>query len=210
MSSRRTLVLGTTNRKKGEELAGLLGPVGLEVRTLADFAETLDVEETGDTFAANAALKATRQARRLDHWVLGEDSGLLVDALDGAPGVFSARYSGPEATDETNNAQLLAELGNTSLEKRTARYACHMTLADPTGRIVAETEGCCRGRITFEPRGRNGFGYDPLFELVEYHRTFGELGPTVKATLSHRSRAARQLVAQLAAILGSGGWVADR
>jgi XTP/dITP diphosphohydrolase len=206
MTAHPSLVLGTTNRKKGGELAVLLAAVGLEILTLADFPNVLDVEETGDTFAANAALKATQQARHLNRWVLGEDSGLIVDALDGAPGVFSARYSGPGATDASNNARLLADLGDTPLAERTAHYACHMTLSDPTGQIAAETEGACRGRILFEPHGQNGFGYDPLFELVEYHHTFGQLGATVKATLSHRARAARQLAPQLIRLVDEGRW----
>ena len=106
----RLLLLGTHNRKKAVELALLLEPHGFRLRTLADYADALDVEETGDTFEVNAALKATQQARKLGAWVLGEDSGLSVDALGGAPGVFSARYSGPRATDLMNNARLLQEL----------------------------------------------------------------------------------------------------
>ncbi|MCX7426811.1 MAG: non-canonical purine NTP pyrophosphatase [Planctomycetia bacterium] len=200
------LVLGTTNRKKGAELAVLFAAVGLEVRTLADFDDALDVEETGETFADNAALKATRQARHLNRWVLGEDSGLMVDALGGQPGVFSARYSGPGATDASNNARLLAMLGDTPVEKRAARYACHMALSDPSGTIAAVVEEYCCGRILFEPRGSHGFGYDPLFELIEYHRTFGQLGPTVKSVLSHRARAARRLVPKLIRLVDSGRW----
>ena len=200
------LVLGTTNRKKGAELAVLFGAAGVEIRTLADFADALDVEETGETFADNAALKATRQARYLNQWVLGEDSGLMVDALRGEPGVFSARYSGPGATDASNNARLLAALGDTPVEKRAARYACHMAIADPSGTIAAEVEEYCRGRILFEPRGSHGFGYDPLFELVEYHGTFGQLGPTAKSVLSHRARAARRLVPKLIRLVDSGRW----
>jgi len=193
----RTIVLGTNNRKKGEELARLLAPLGLSLRTLADFAEAIDVAEEGDTFAANAALKAVAQARQLQQWVLAEDSGLVVDVLGGAPGVYSARWSGPGATDATNNAQMLQKLADTPWEQRTARYICHMTLADPEGEIRAESEACCRGRIVFAPRGSHGFGYDPLFEVVEYHRTFAELGPIVKSYLSHRARAARRLTPYL-------------
>ncbi|NLE39239.1 MAG: non-canonical purine NTP pyrophosphatase [Pirellulaceae bacterium] len=206
MSDRPCLVLGTNNRKKGAELAELLLPIGLHVATLADFPEAADVEETGATFAENAALKATQQAKRLGRWVLGEDSGLAVDALGGEPGIVSARYSGRGATDASNNAHLLTQLGAIPLERRTAHYVCHMTLADPAGTIVAESEAECRGRILFEQRGTNGFGYDPLFELVEYHRTFGQLGPVVKACLSHRARAARQLIPQLVRLLDSGVW----
>jgi XTP/dITP diphosphohydrolase len=192
--SARVLVLGTRNRKKAIELVDLLAPFGIELRTLSDCPQALEVEETGDTFAANAALKATVQARHLGQWVLGEDSGLCVDALGGAPGVISARYSGPKATDEENNRKLLAELGNRPPEQRTAHYVCHATLSDPNGQVLADSEGRCYGRIRAEGSGNAGFGYDPLFEIVEYHRTFGELGATVKSVLSHRSRALRQIV----------------
>ena len=193
-----TLVLGTRNRKKGEELAELLAPWGFTVVTLADIPDAIDVVESGDSFAANAALKATQQARHLGRWVLADDSGLEVDALGGAPGVYSARFAGPNATDEQNNAELLKRLGDTPLEMRTARYECHVTLADPTGAIRADSHDECRGRIRFEPAGTHGFGYDPLFEVVEYHRTFSELGPQVKRALSHRSRALRAILPKLA------------
>ncbi len=198
------LVLGTGNRKKGLELAALFGPLGIDLRTLADFPEAIDVEETGDTFAANATLKAVEQARHLDRWVLAEDSGLVVDALDGAPGIYSARYSGPGANDDSNNRLLLERLSGVPQQKRTAHYVCHTVLCDPAGEICAESEATCRGRMLTAPRGTNGFGYDPLFELVEYHRSFGELGPRVKACLSHRARAARLLVPQLMLLIDSG------
>ena len=200
------LVLGTRNRKKAGELVQLLAPFGFTLKTLDDFPNSLEVDETGDTFAANAALKACQQALHLGHWVLGEDSGLAVDALRGRPGVLSARFSGEAATDESNNRLLLQELGKTPLEKRTAHYVCHATLADPSGTVRAESEARCHGRIRFEPAGNGGFGYDPLFEVVEYHRTFGELGPVVKSVLSHRGRALRQLIPQFIALARSGAW----
>jgi len=199
-------VLGTANRKKVDELAGLLAPAGVRWQTLADFAGALDVAEEGDTFAANAVLKATRQARHLRRWLLADDSGLTVDALGGAPGVLSHRYSGPDATDASNNRLLLEQLGSLPAEKRTARFVCHMVLSDPEGQIRAESEGYCQGRIAFELRGAQGFGYDPLFEVVEYHRTFGELGLAVKACLSHRARAARLILPALADLADSGQW----
>ncbi len=205
-SPQSLLVLGTANRKKGLELVELFTPWRFQVETLADYPEAISVVEDGTTFAANAALKATQQARHLRRWVLGEDSGLMVTALSGAPGVLSARYSGPNATDETNNRRLLEALGRTPLEQRTAQYVCHMTLADPSGTIRAESEAYCRGRILFAPRGTQGFGYDPLFEIVEYHRTFAELGAVVKACLSHRARAARQLLPALVALRDRGQW----
>jgi len=195
--SRPPLVIGTHNRKKGAELAELLTPLGFEVRTLDDFPDAIEVVEDGDTFAANAALKATQQARHLGQWVLADDSGLAVDLLRGAPGVYSARFAGPHADDAANNEKLLADLGGSPLENRTAHYVCHVTVADASGIVRAEARGVCHGRIRFQAEGKNGFGYDPLFEVVEYHRTFGELGPHVKRALSHRSRALRAIVPEL-------------
>jgi len=202
------LVLGTGNRKKLLELQDLFGPLGLELSTLSDWPHAVQVEETGETFADNARLKATEQARALKAWVLGEDSGLAVDALGGRPGVYSARYSGPDATDALNNAKLLKELGDNPLERRGARYVCHMTLSDPSGQVRAESEADCRGRILKDARGGQGFGYDPLFEIPEYHCTFAELGLAVKWALSHRSRAGRELFPQLARLLRGGEWIA--
>lgn len=197
MSTPPLLVLGTHNRKKAVELAELLLPAGIRVQTLEDFSEPIEVEETGTTFAENAVLKASVQARHLGHWVLGEDSGLVVDALKGAPGVYSARYSGPNATDESNNELLLEQLGDTPAARRIAHYVCHAALANPAGEIVVQHEAYCHGRIRFGGSGTAGFGYDPLFEIVEYHRTFGELGARVKACLSHRSRAVRHIVPEI-------------
>jgi XTP/dITP diphosphohydrolase len=202
----RLIVLGSHNRKKLLELAELLEPHGFELKTLADFPQAIAVEETGQTFAENARLKARVQAQNLGQWVLGEDSGLSVDALDGAPGVYSARFSDPGATDERNNDLLLSKLKDIPLDKRTAHYTCYAALSDPQGNIRAESEGQCRGRILFERAGSGGFGYDPLFEVVECHRTFGELSPAVKAVLSHRSRAIRLLVPQLLNLVRSGTW----
>jgi XTP/dITP diphosphohydrolase len=218
----QALVIGTHNRKKGIELAELLAPRCFSVVTLDDVPNAIEVVEDGDSFAANARLKASQQAVHLGRWVLADDSGLAVDALGGAPGVYSARFAllggtprvrdgcsdsttpvaepqgvPPGAIDELNNRCLLEKLGNTPLEKRTAHYVCHVTVADPTGAIRAESCDICRGRIRFKPVGTNGFGYDPLFEVVEYHRTFGELGTHVKQALSHRSRALRAIVPKL-------------
>jgi XTP/dITP diphosphohydrolase len=204
----RLLVLGSRNRKKLGELAELLQPHGFALKTLADFPDSIEVEETGQTFAENARLKAIVQARHLKLWVLGEDSGLSVDHLDGAPGVYSARFSGPEATDERNNQLLLEKLRSVPLDQRTAHYTCYAALSDPDGIVRAESEGICRGRILFEPAGSGGFGYDPLFEVIECHRTFGELDSAVKAVLSHRSRAIRQLVPQIVKLMETGAWPA--
>jgi XTP/dITP diphosphohydrolase len=198
------LVLGTRNAKKAVELRELLAPYDVALTTLADFPQAIDVVEDGDSFAANAMLKATQQARHLQHWVVGEDSGLCVDALDGAPGIYSARYSGAEATDAANNEHLLQQLRDVPLQQRTAHYVCHITLSDPTGQIHADCEATCQGRIRFQPAGGAGFGYDPLFEIVEYHRTFGQLGEAVKSMLSHRARAMRLFVPQVTELLQRG------
>lgn len=191
------LILGTHNRKKGVELQQLLDPFGFELKTLAEVSNAIEVVEDGDSFQANAHLKATQQALNLGAWVLGEDSGIRVDALGGEPGIYSARFSGEGATDDRNNAFLLEKLKGVPTAKRTAHYVCHMSLSDPDGNVRVDCEEICRGRILQAPRGAGGFGYDPLFEIPEYHATFGELGAAVKAMLSHRSRAMRQFVPQL-------------
>lgn len=185
----------------------LLAPLGIEVLTLADFRDAVDVIEDGETFAANAAKKACEQAQHLGRWVLGEDSGLVVDALDGAPGVYSARFAGEDADDAANNRHLLEQLAGVPDAQRTAHYVCHAALADPMGNIRAESEGRCHGRIIHMPRGSAGFGYDPLFLIPEYHRTFGQLGGTVKACLSHRARALRRLLPDLRKLTRGGKWV---
>lgn len=206
MATERILVLGTGNVKKGIELADLLAPYGLVLKTLADFDDPLEVVEDGDSFAANAALKATQQARHLGHWTLGEDSGISVAALDGAPGIYSARFSGEGATDESNNQHLIEKLGQTPLEKRQAHYTCHMALSDPHGDVRESVECHCHGRIRFEAAGTAGFGYDPYFEVPEYHKSFGQLGDKVKSLLSHRARAMRQLVPKLHRLILDGHW----
>lgn len=201
-----TLILGTRNKKKLGELVGLLAPHGFELRTLSDYPHAIEVAETGQRFAENAALKAIQQAKHLGAWVLGEDSGLSVDALDGAPGVYSARFAGDDASDERNNDLLLDKLRDVPLERRTAHYTCHATLSDPTGQIQADVEDYCPGRIRFERQGTGGFGYDPLFEVVEYGLTFGELPSEVKARISHRAKAIKRLVPMILGLVERGIW----
>lgn len=198
------LILGTHNPKKGIELSDLLAPLGITVETLAHYPGSIDVIEDGDSFAANAKKKACEQARHLGQWVLGEDSGICVDALEGRPGIYSARFAGPDATDPENNQLLLDKLRSLPIEQRTAHYSCHMALSDPLGNICAESESHCCGRIRYEEAGNHGFGYDPLFEIIEYHRTFGELGPAMKAAISHRARAMALLLPQLHKLLQGG------
>ncbi len=197
------LVVGTRNRKKGLELAGLLALPELDLRTLDDYPQVVGVAETGTTFEENARLKASGYARQVGQWVLADDSGICVDALKGAPGVDSAIYAGQSATDEQNNQRLLSELAGVGPERRTAHYVCHVSLADPQGAIRLEARDECHGRILTEYRGVGGFGYDPLFELIEYHRTFGELSPEVKRCLSHRARALRKIAPELLQLLAA-------
>jgi XTP/dITP diphosphohydrolase len=197
----RQLVLASRNAKKSQEIAGLLAPRGFELHSLKDFPEAPVVEETGSTFAENAALKATQVARSTGHWTLADDSGLMVDALDGAPGIYSARYAGESATDADNNRKLLQALRDVPPEKRGAQFVCHLAVSDPQGAVRVSVGGHCRGRIVEEDRGDQGFGYDPLFLILEYHRTFGQLGIAVKSCLSHRARAFARLLPALERVM---------
>ncbi len=191
------LVIGTRNAKKRIELLEILGDLGIELHDLTRYPDAPEVEEDGDTFEANARKKAVVLARALNAWVLGEDSGLVVPALGGAPGVYSARYAGKQGDDEANNDKLLAELANHPDDQRSAYYVCTAALADPTGEVRVVVEGRCGGVILKERRGSGGFGYDPLFLIPEYHQTFGELSARVKHALSHRGRAMLQLRSRL-------------
>ena len=197
------IVVASRNRKKTEEIRDLLEPRGIQVVSVADFVGAPEPIEDGETFAENAAKKATEIARHLQRGTIGEDSGLRVDALGGAPGVYAARFAGEPSDDERNNAKLIAELDGVPDDKRGAEYVCHVALADPDGAVRLNVEATCRGRITREPRGTHGFGYDPYFLIPEYHRTFAELGPAVKRHLSHRARAFERLIPQLVRILRS-------
>jgi XTP/dITP diphosphohydrolase len=187
------LVVGTRNPKKREEILEILDGLGIDVRDLTGWLDAPEVVEDGATFEANARKKAVELARHLKHWVLGEDSGLVVPALSGRPGVYSARYAGKQGDDEANNNRLLAELTPLPDDQRAAYYVCSAVVADPQGEVRAAAEGRCHGGIIRERRGTGGFGYDPLFLIPEYHRTFGELSARVKHALSHRGRALAQL-----------------
>jgi XTP/dITP diphosphohydrolase len=187
------LILGTRNRKKCQEIAEILGDLGLELQDLTLWPSAGEVVEDGETFEANARKKASQLATGLHQWVLGEDSGLVVPALGLQPGVYSARYAGKQGDDEANNDKLLAKLARLPPEKRAAYYVCTAALADPQGEVHAVVEGRCHGVIIHERRGHGGFGYDPLFLIPEYHKTFGELSSRVKHALSHRARALAQL-----------------
>lgn len=208
--SKPIILLGSGNRHKGIEMGRVLAPTGIEIVTLADFPDAPTVVEDGESFAENAAKKARENALYFKRWTVAEDSGLSVDALDGAPGIYSARFSGPDATDERNNDLLLEKLKGLPPERRAARYTCSMALADPNGAIRFACEEYCRGRILTERRGQNGFGYDPLFEVIEYHRTFGELSPALKSAVSHRARSTRRLLPVLFRLTAEGGIKNDK
>lgn len=196
------LVVGTRNAKKRLELMEILSGTGIELRDLSSYPSAPEVEEDGSTFEENARKKATELARALGEWVLGEDSGLVVPALKGRPGVYSARYAGRQGDDEANNDRLLAELAPLAEEARAAYYVCTAAVAAPGGEVKAVVEGRCHGRILRERRGSGGFGYDPLFLVPEYHRTFGELSARVKHALSHRGRALARLRPELVRLRG--------
>lgn len=191
------IVLASRNRKKAAEITDLLAPYHFEVVPVTEFPDVPEVVEDGTSFAENAAKKATEVALAIDQWVIGEDSGLCVDALNGAPGIYSARFSGDDATDEENNDKLLTELRDVADTKRGAGYVCSIALSDPAGTVQVAIEGTCRGRIMTERQGSGGFGYDPLFLIPEFHQTFGELSPAVKRCLSHRARAFARFIPSL-------------
>ncbi len=190
-----TLVFATRNKGKIAELSGLVAPLGLEVISAAELGAP-DVEEDGETFEDNAVKKAREVATATGLPALADDSGLKVDALDGAPGVYSARFAGPEATDADNNRLLLQRLQGVDTERRGAHFFCAMAFADPRGALgdaVEVTRGRCHGVILEELRGDGGFGYDPLFFVPDRDQTFAELGAGVKNTISHRARAMEQM-----------------
>jgi len=195
----KTVLLATRNRHKQKELQDMLADLDIRVMSLADVPALPEVEEDGETFAENAAKKARVTAESSGEICLADDSGLVVDALDGRPGVYSARFAGPGASDEENNALLLQMLREVPEEKRGARFVCVIAIAVPRGKLYL-VEGTCPGKIGFVPGGAGGFGYDPLFIPQGYRQSFAELGDGVKNTISHRARAlarARPLLQEL-------------
>ena len=193
--SARTLVIASGNAGKIREFAGLLEHLPLTVNPQP---EGMEVEETGLTFAENARIKARAVAAATGHWALADDSGLSVDALDGAPGVFSARYA---ESDPARIARLLQELGDT--DNRSAYFSAALCIAAPDGSVLVEVEGRCDGVITTTPRGAEGFGYDPIFEVLGTGQTFAEMDRERKKSHSHRGRAFTLLEPQLHQLLAA-------
>jgi XTP/dITP diphosphohydrolase len=197
---RRHITIASRNPGKTHEFRDLLG-AEFEVGDLCNREELAPVEETGKTFEENAIIKAVAASRHCAGWILGDDSGLEVDSLGGAPGIYSARYAGAGATDRDNIAKLSDELANCCHEQRTARFRCVLALAEGRN-VLATFTGTVEGRIIDQPRGAGGFGYDPLFLPAGFDQTFAELPAAVKNTVSHRAVACQKLRAYLATLSG--------
>jgi len=185
--------MATRNPGKIRELEAILQDTGVKLLSLADFPELPEIPEEGATFADNAAAKALEVARLTGLPALADDSGLMVDALGGAPGVFSARYAQDRTsphppTDADNWGKLLDEMHDIPRGQRRARFVCELALATPGGRLL-RARGECAGVIAFQPQGDTGFGYDPVFWVPEYAATMAQLGPEIKNKISHRARA---------------------
>ncbi|MFG0328290.1 MAG: RdgB/HAM1 family non-canonical purine NTP pyrophosphatase [Phycisphaerales bacterium] len=207
----KTLLIATSNPHKVDEIRAVLAPLGFQILSLDALGHDLEEpEEDGATFEANAQIKARYYANATGRVCLADDSGLEVDALGGAPGVLSARYAGTGRTraerDEANNLKLLKALHGVPDEKRQARFVCAMCVASPDGEILAETRGEFPGVIGHEPKGVNGFGYDPLLYLLDARRTSAELPPDEKNARSHRGQASRLMAAKLRELQAASVW----
>lgn len=199
----KEIIVATKNRGKALDFIGMFEPLGFEVKTLHDYDEIKDVEETGTTFEENAVIKAEVVAKRLGKIVIADDSGLIVDALNGEPGIYSARYAGEHKDDEANIDKVLKKLKSVPDHERTARYYCALALAFPDGRTTT-VNGTCEGIIRHERRGTNGFGYDPIFYMNELGKTMAEITLEEKNQISHRAEAMRKLKDILPVIMGAG------
>ena len=195
---KQIIVLATTNKGKTKEMKEILKGYPIEIKNLSDFGPIPEVIEDGDTFDDNAYKKASFTAKVLGFPALADDSGLCVDALDGAPGVYSARYAGENATDADNVAKLLEALKDE--ENRKAAFQCVISIAVPTGAALTY-EGSCEGVLTREPAGDNGFGYDPLFFFPQFNKTFAQLSIEEKAEVSHRGKALKEVTQEMDKIL---------
>ncbi|MEG4517159.1 MULTISPECIES: RdgB/HAM1 family non-canonical purine NTP pyrophosphatase [unclassified Microcoleus] len=193
MTDRKLLVVATGNPGKLKEMQVYLQDLGWELELKPS---ELEIEEIGETFIANACLKASEVAKATGKWSIADDSGLMVDALNGQPGIYSARYG---KTDADRISRLLKELG--SEQNREAQFVCAIAIARPDGTIALQVEGICRGEILHTPRGTGGFGYDPIFYVPAQQQTFAEMTPDIKRAHSHRGRAFQALLPQLTKIV---------
>ena len=199
----KEIIIATKNKGKARDFIAMFAPLGFEVKTLHDYEEVGEVEETGATFEENAILKAETVAKRLGKIVIADDSGLIVDALGGAPGIYSARYAGTDKDDEANIDKVLYELEHVPEHERTARYYCALALAFPEGHTHV-VDGACEGMILRERRGTNGFGYDPIFYIKELDKTMAEISIEEKNQISHRAIAMRKLQELIPSLLTEG------
>lgn len=189
----KTIIVATKNKGKAKDFEAIFHPYGFKVLTLHDVADDMEIEETGSTFEENAVLKAEALAQRLEMFVIADDSGLAIDALNGAPGVYSARYAGEMKSDEENMDKVLDELSDVVDENRTARFCCALALSGPN----METKtvfGTCEGVIAREKKGVNGFGYDPIFFVPTLGKMMAELTAEEKGAISHRGNAITNLI----------------
>lgn len=196
------MVLASQNKHKLEEIQDILKDFNIKILSMKDVGlENLEIIEDGNTFEENSMIKAETVMEKTNLITIADDSGLEVDYLDGRPGVYSSRFSGEKATDKDNNKKLIKLLEGVDLRKRTARFVSVISVAFPDGRRLS-VRGTCEGVIGFEERGENGFGYDPLFIVEEYNKTFAELGADIKNKISHRANALIKLRKELTKLLG--------
>ncbi len=195
----KQVVIATKNKGKAKDFEALFNPFGYEVVTMFDVAPDLEIEETGTTFEENAVLKAETLANMLGKIVIADDSGLAIDALNGEPGVYSARYAG-DHDDEANMVKVLANMKDVPEEARTARFCCALAIAGPN-MDTKTVFGTCEGVIAHEKKGTNGFGYDPIFYVPALQKHMAELSAEEKGAISHRGNAIRKLALQLAELL---------
>ncbi|MGI6453268.1 MAG: XTP/dITP diphosphatase [Syntrophomonadaceae bacterium] len=198
----RELLIATRNRNKQRELQKLLEPLGIRVLTVEDISFDREIEEDGATFEENALKKARETARETGYHCLADDSGLVVDALNGQPGILSARFAGEDADDQKNNEKLLALLHNVEEEKRKASFVCAISICSPAEELARITERC-PGKIAWMPRGPGGFGYDPLFIPEGFDKTFAEIPAEIKNRISHRGKALKKAIPVLQKIFAS-------
>jgi len=201
---RQTLLLATGNAGKIAEVRRMLDDLPVELKGLGDFPGIAAIDEDGASFAENAGKKALYYAQQTGLWTLADDSGLEVDALNGEPGIFSARFAGAHGDDAANNAKLVRALAGVSREKRTARFRCALALADPEA-VRAMAEGAVEGLIIDDPRGHNGFGYDPHFFVPALGKTAAELAPAEKNRVSHRGQALAAMRPKIVSLMGLAG-----
>jgi XTP/dITP diphosphohydrolase len=203
MTSYSRLVLGTSNAGKSAEFHRLLAHEPWHISDLSEATNPPQITEAGESYAENARLKATVVSHALGVWTLADDTGLEVSVLGGAPGIRTARFAHPNASAAENRQHLLARLEDVPLSQRTARFVCHLALADPSGDVRAEATGDCYGRVLFQESGSGGFGYDSLLEIAEYHCTLADLGVAATACLSHRARAVHKIMPVMRRLLQS-------